>query len=487
MEKIELSRIVERLESGSREKGGSIDSGIISIGGTHLSSSGGFKWDKEEFVSEDFYLKMRSGKVRKQDILIVKDGATTGKTSFVDENFPYNYAAINEHVFRLEINQSQANPKYVFYFLHSPIGQKQILNDFRGATVGGISRAFLDKIQIPLPDLETQNKIVAILDMAKTILEKREETIKKYDELLRATFLEIFGDPVINPKKWKIDSLINYGVLKNGLNYTRGESGKKIKCLGVGDFKSFWKLTNTSNLSSISLNKQPSDDYFLKKEDLVFVRSNGNKELVGRCIIVYPNEEKITFSGFCIRYQVTSNKINMLYLAQLFREPNFKKAMLQNGRGANIQNISQELLEALNIPIPPIETQKEFALRVEQLELFLEKLETSSTLSKQLLNSLSSQVFSERIIIDINTELEALINAIDLEKKDEENKIDTVVNDITYIQRLMDKLRDHEFENKEQYDKASYILLRIMKEEEGLVKQIFKNDEIQITLLNETA
>ena len=198
MKKVELSRIVGKLESGSREKGGSIESGIISIGGTHLSNTGGFKWDKKEYVSEDFYLKMRTGKIQPQDILIVKDGATTGKTSFVDESFPYKNAAINEHVFRLQINQSKANPKYVFYFLHSPIGQKEILNDFRGATVGGISRGFIDKIEIPFPDLETQNKIVAILDKAKAILDKREKTIKKYDELLRATFLEMFGDVAKN-------------------------------------------------------------------------------------------------------------------------------------------------------------------------------------------------------------------------------------------------------------------------------------------------
>lgn len=164
---------------------------------------------KKVFVSEGFYLKMRSGKVRKQDILIVKDGATTGKTSFVDESFPYKEAAINEHVFRLEINQNQVNPKYIFYFLHSPIGQKQILNDFRGATVGGISRGFVDKVEIPLPNLETQNKIVAILDKAKAISDKREKTITKYDELLKATFLDMFGDPVKNEKGWEQIELIN--------------------------------------------------------------------------------------------------------------------------------------------------------------------------------------------------------------------------------------------------------------------------------------
>jgi len=184
MEILELSRVTDKLESGSREKGGSVDSGIISIGGTHLSNTGGFKWDKKEFVSKTFFDRMRTGKIQKNDILIVKDGATTGKVSFVDDEFPYEDAAINEHVFRVQINANQANPKYIFYFLFSPKGQEEILNDFRGATIGGISRGFIDKVTIPLPDIEIQNKIVAVLDKAKTILEKREKTIVLFDKLL---------------------------------------------------------------------------------------------------------------------------------------------------------------------------------------------------------------------------------------------------------------------------------------------------------------
>ncbi len=204
-------------------------------------------------------------------------------------------------------------------------------------------------------------------------------------------------------------------------------------------------------------------------------------------MIVYPNDEKVTFSGFSIRYRATGDEINLIYLVHLFREPNFKKAMLQNGRGANISNISQQLLEALKIPIPPIELQQEFASRVGQFESILDKIERSASLTQLLLKSLSSQVLNERITIDVDAELEALINAIDLDKKDEENNIDSLKGDVTYIQRLIDRLEDQEFEDMEQYDKAKYILFRIKKEEVNLVKQIFKKNKVQLTLQNETA
>lgn len=171
------------------------------------------------------------------------------------------------------------------------------------------------------------------------------------------------------PKKWDTKSLSEFGIFKNGLNYSSDEEGIELRCLGVGDFKSFWKISNTNDLSKLSLSQMPHEDYFLKDGDLVFVRSNGNKKLVGRCVVVYPENEKVTFSGFCIRYRRFNDEINSTYLAQLFRLSNFRKSMLQNGRGANIQNINQQLLKNLLIPYPSIDLQNEFASKVEKLEI----------------------------------------------------------------------------------------------------------------------
>lgn len=82
--------------------------------------------------------------------------------------------------------------------------------------------------------------------------------------------------------------------------------------------------------------------------------------------------------------------------------------------------------------------------------------------------------------------MESLINAIDFEKKNEDNKIDTILKDITFIQRLIDRLNEQTFEDKGQYDKAKYILFRIMKEEANLIKQVYSDNKVHLTLLNET-
>ncbi len=174
------------LESGSRPKGGvqGILEGIPSLGGEHLNDKGGFNFAKIKYIPEEYFESLNKGIIYPNDIIVVKDGATTGKTSFVDEIFPHQYAAVNEHLFIVRVDSEIAFPKFVFYYLFSSKGQQQILSDFRGATVGGISRNFPLNVDIPLPPLTEQEQIVSELDRHLSIADKVGATIAS--ELTRA-------------------------------------------------------------------------------------------------------------------------------------------------------------------------------------------------------------------------------------------------------------------------------------------------------------
>ena len=155
MNSIALTDWVATLESGSRPKGG-IKNGygeVPSLGAEHLSDDGGFNFAREKRIPFAFYESLKKGRIEPYDILIVKDGATTGKVSFVNDDFPYEHAAINEHVFRLVADAKKADPRFVFRYLQSAQGQAAIMRDFRGATVGGIGRTFVDKVFLPDIDL----------------------------------------------------------------------------------------------------------------------------------------------------------------------------------------------------------------------------------------------------------------------------------------------------------------------------------------------
>ena len=183
---VQLEEILEKLENGSRPKGGvqGILEGIPSLGGEHLDSYGGFKFGKLKYVPEDFAKKMNRGLIKENDILIVKDGATTGKTSFVDNKFPYELAFVNEHLFisRTFLN---INSKAIFYFLNSKLGQERILDNFTGSAQGGINQKFVSNTLIPLPPLPEQHRIVAKLDKLFTQLETIKTSMANIPLLLK--------------------------------------------------------------------------------------------------------------------------------------------------------------------------------------------------------------------------------------------------------------------------------------------------------------
>ena len=181
----------EPLVSGQSPKGGvkysvgEIPSLVIG----NLTDTGDFNFDELNYVPYNFYEPRKERlKLKMFDILIAKDGATTGKTSIVSENFPFDDCMFNEHLFRLRIDTSKANPIYVFYFLHGQLGQMQLKRQVSGGAQGGITRDFVDKIKIPLPPLKIQEQIVKksnkIRNEAYQLLKEARNKFKKIDEEL---------------------------------------------------------------------------------------------------------------------------------------------------------------------------------------------------------------------------------------------------------------------------------------------------------------
>ena len=156
------------------------------------------------------------------------------------------------------------------------------------------------------------------------------------------------------------------GYCKNGMNFHYDDSGVEINCLGVGDFKDRSVIADTAALPTVSLNEMPPSEYLLQDGDIVFVRSNGNKKMVGRSVVVYPGTVPTTFSGFCIRYRREADSVIMPYLLRVLKAESMRQKMY--GRGANIQNLNQQTLASLDIPVPPKEMQEEFSAFVKQVD-----------------------------------------------------------------------------------------------------------------------
>ena len=254
-----------------------------------------------------------------------------------------------------------------------------------------MSTEWLKEYEIPLYSAKEQQKIAATLDKLQSIITHRRTQLEKLDLLVKARFVEMFGDPVLNEKGWKCKRLLDMGSCKNGMNFHYNDSGIEINCLGVGDFKDFSTINDTSLLPVVSLNEMPSEEYLLKNDDIVFVRSNGNKALVGRSVAVYPNDTPTTFSGFCIRYRLQDTSVSVPYLLRVLKSDDMRLKMA--GRGANIQNLNQQILGTLIIPVPPIELQNQFADFVKQVDKSRVAVQKALDETQLLFDSLMQEYF----------------------------------------------------------------------------------------------
>ena len=306
------------------------------------------------------------------DILIGRYGASIGKI-LTGLAGAYNVAIV-----KTIPDEKVVSKKYLYWYLNSQYFQRFISNVGSRAAQAGFNKNDLGAAQIPLVDKERQEEICDVLEKANKLISLRKQQLAKLDELVKARFVEMFGEPVQNPNCWKTENLLDLGYCKNGMNFHRDDCGTEIHCLGVGDFKNHSTIRDVGSLPFISLNELPTSEYLLQDGDIVFVRSNGNKELVGRCLAIYPAKIPVTYSGFCIRYRLTSNKITVSYLLRVLKADSVRKKM--TGRGANIQNLNQQILAQLVVPIPPLSLQNQFAAFVERVDQ--QKQTTQQSLEK---------------------------------------------------------------------------------------------------------
>lgn len=163
---VSLDDALATLESGARPKGGvkKILVGVPSIGAEHLDGKGGFNFKNIRFIPAEFYKRLNRGIIKPLDVLVVKDGATTGKTSIVTSDFPFKESNVNEHMFILRPINQLLEPQYLFRFLSSNQGNRQILEKFQGSAQGGINSQFVKNFPIPLPPINEQKRIIAKIE-----------------------------------------------------------------------------------------------------------------------------------------------------------------------------------------------------------------------------------------------------------------------------------------------------------------------------------
>lgn len=367
--------------------------------------------------------------------------------------------------------------KFVYYYL---FGNIHILQEgFKGAGLKHISKTFIGNLEIPILPIETQNKIINVLDNVNSVITKREEIISLIDELLRATFLNLFGDPFFNSKKFTVHTL------KTLCQFiTKGTTPKNqdIHDELFTDSIPFLKVYHITDNGSLDFYHNPT--YVSKETHCGFL--NRSKVFPNDILmnIVGPPLGKIGIVPFefaewninqAIVFFRTKDLIRPTYLLHALRSKTLLKSITDQAVGVRQQNISLKLCRNIKLPVPELELQENFEKISGRYSSLLIKNKKSLSEATLLRNSLFQKVFNGELNFAVDFELDALIREIDIQKK--ENDLSKIVGDIAYLQRLVDKLNNQEFKEKNMYDKAKHGVFQLMAVKEENRKVIQEYDE----------
>lgn len=279
-------------------------------------------------------------------------------------------------------------PKFVFHCLKSVKLPENV----------GYSRhfKFLKEVSIPCPPIEEQKRIAAILDKADSIFCMRQQAIQLVDDFLRATFLEMFGDPELNPKGFERGTIrdvvasANYGTSEKAHEVQRKDRND-IPVLRMNNitYQGGWDF---NSLKYVDWSLMTEEKYLVRKGDLLFNRTN-SKELVGKTA-VYELDEPMAFAGYLVRVR-TNLRGNPYYLAGYLNSTYGKKILLAYAKSiVGMANINAQEMQDIPLLIAPIELQDRYASVVMETRRRLKKFELSILSIEQLQSVLSFRHFS---------------------------------------------------------------------------------------------
>ncbi len=451
-----LNQALQSLESGARPKGGvrGIVDGVPSIGGEHLNDEGGFRFDNVKFVPYEFFRQMRRGHINPGDILVVKDGATTGKVALVRDNFPYDPAVVNEHVFRCQ-PKPWARSEFLFHFLWSDQGQRRLLENFRGSAQGGFNQSFARGTAVPIAPTAEQERIVAKVEALLPRIKAVDDRLRRVESIVhrfRQTILAAACSGGLTVD-WREDHrdvepvalfLERIERVRKVQSHTRGRAHRpEVVELGPSllpevpdswawipfdvliasirsgstevpvDERTDFPILRSSSVRPgivdlmdarfLSAEQSRNPENYVSDGDMLFTRLSGSLQYVANCALVRELDgRRIQYPDRLFCAKLIEPRCAE-YCELCFRSPVLRQFITVESRSsAGHQRISTGAVTGYPIPLPPTEERHEIVRRVEALFRLADAIETrvaAATLqADKLTHSILAKAFRGELV-----------------------------------------------------------------------------------------
>lgn len=280
-------------------------------------------------------------------------------------------------------------PDYIYYLLKAKNWDAGTNKAVMGKT---LNKATLSQIKINVHDISKQHEIADRLDKIQSILDDRKTELRKLDDLIKARFVEMFGDPDENPMNWTKIPLTNLIVNANNGMARRGNDENGNIVLRLVELQDGY--IDYSNPNRIEIKENEKKRYLLKDNDFLFARVNGNPDNVGRCAVFHDIGEAVYHNDHIIRVHFDEEKLDGIFASSLFNSDYGKKQLKsQIKTSAGQYTVSQKGLGAIVAILPPMELQKQFASFVKQVNKSKAAVQKSLDETQLLFNSLMQKYF----------------------------------------------------------------------------------------------
>lgn len=280
--------------------------------------------------------------------------------------------ATNQQINAITFRNDLVDSRYGLHALH--FMKTEVLSLSSATTMPIISKSRFEKLKIPVPPISVQQNIANALDYTEVLRVRRRETIALLDNLSQYIFLDMFGNPTQNPMGWPVATLneitseFRYGT--SNKSSTTGYPVLRIPNVLGGSL-------NISEMKTVQVTASELDRLRLVDGDLLFVRTNGNPDYVGRCAIFtreaiettgFPSGDFI-YASYLIRARLREGNCNPVYIREFLLGPDGRRALRKQSKTSAGQfNINTQGLAGIRLTIPPLRLQEEFAQRIARVE-----------------------------------------------------------------------------------------------------------------------
>ena len=349
--------------------------------------------NSEKYITKT-KLKIRKEGLKKSRLVKEGDFLLTNSMSFGRPYIMKTTGCIHDGWLVLSSDTKVVNQDYFYYLLGSPFLHSIFSKLAAGAVVKNLNIDLVKGVKIPLPSIEEQKKIAEILDAADSLRQKDQQLVEHYDRLSQSLFLDMFGDPVTNPKKWDVQSISAFSQVQGGLQVSAKRVSLPIEIDYLRVANVYRNKLHLSEIKTLNATAAEIKRVTLQKNDLLVVEGHGNKNEIGRVALWDGSIKSIIHQNHLIRVRVNTSIINPIYICHYLNSNGGRRGLISSSNTTSgLNTISTRIVKEAKCNIPPLKLQNEFSKRIKEIEKQKELAQQSLKKSDDLFNSLLQRAF----------------------------------------------------------------------------------------------